>query len=40
MTSEIAMVPDSELSEPTLIVGPEVSTHEAAPLDGASPALL
>ncbi len=29
MTSLIAIVPDSELSEPTLIVSPDVSTQDA-----------
>ncbi|GAS98463.1 uncharacterized protein RMCC_5428 [Mycolicibacterium canariasense] len=30
VTSEIAMVPDSEFSEPTLMVEPAVSTQDAA----------
>jgi len=30
VTSEIAIVPDSEFSEPIFTVGPEVSTQEAA----------
>ncbi len=30
VTSEIAIVPDSEFSEPTLMVEPEVSTHDSA----------
>src|ERR1700676_3818326 len=28
VTSDIAMVPDSEFSAPTLMVGPEVSAHD------------
>ncbi len=31
--SEIAIVPDSELRNPTLTVSPEVSTHEGSPPD-------
>ncbi|EON31916.1 hypothetical protein GTC6_14939 [Gordonia terrae C-6] len=30
MTSEIAIVPDKEFSDPTLMVLPEVSTHDSA----------
>ncbi len=40
VTSEIAIVPDSEFNEPTLMVGPEVSTHDAAFAESVSPALL
>ena len=40
VTSEIAMVPDSEFSEPTLMFDPEVSTHDAASVDVVSLALL
>src|SRR6476660_6427715 len=40
VTSEIAMVPDSEFSEPTLTFGPEVSTHDAASVAVVSLALL
>ena len=40
VTSEIAMVPDSEFSEPTLMVGPEVSTHDSAFAESVSVALL
>ncbi|BBX02955.1 hypothetical protein MMOR_38910 [Mycolicibacterium moriokaense] len=40
VTSEIAIVPDSEFSEPTLIVGPEVSTHDSAFAESDSVALL
>src|SRR5689334_15566921 len=29
VTSEMAMVPDSEFSEPTLILDPDVSTHDS-----------
>jgi hypothetical protein len=34
------MVPDSEFSAPTLIVGPDVSTHDAAFAESDSVALL
>jgi hypothetical protein len=40
VTSEIAIVPDSELSEPTLMVEPSVSTHDAALAPSVSLALL
>jgi hypothetical protein len=40
VTSEIAIVPDNEFSEPTLIVGPEVSTHDVAFAESDSVALL
>ena len=40
VTSEIAMVPDSEFSEPTLMVGPEVSTQDSAFAASVSLALL
>ena len=33
------MVPDSELSAPTLMFGPEVSTHDAAFVESDSVAL-
>jgi len=33
-------VPDSEFSDPTLMVGPEVSTHDSVPTASVSPALL
>jgi hypothetical protein len=35
VTSLIAIVPESELSRPTLTVGPEVSTTAPPPADGA-----
>jgi hypothetical protein len=40
VTSEIAMVPDSEFSEPTLTVEPEVSTQDSALAPSVSLALL
>jgi hypothetical protein len=40
VTSEMAMVPDSEFKEPTLTVGPEVSTHDWAFAESDSVALL
>jgi hypothetical protein len=40
VTSEIAIVPDSEFSEPTLTVDPDVSTHDAAFAESDSVALL
>ena len=40
VTSEIAIVPDSEFSEPTLMVEPEVSTHDSAFAESDSVALL
>jgi hypothetical protein len=36
----MAMVPESELSAPTLIVGPDVSTHDAVFAESDSVALL
>jgi len=35
-----SIVPDSELSAPTLMFGPEVSTHDAAFAESGSVALL
>lgn len=40
VTSEIAMVPDSEFKAPTLMVSPEVSTHDSAFAESVSLALL
>jgi hypothetical protein len=40
VTSEIAMVPDSEFSAPTLIVEPEVLAHDSAFAEPSSLALL
>jgi hypothetical protein len=40
VTSEIAIVPDNEFSEPTLIVGPDASTHDVAFAESDSVALL
>jgi hypothetical protein len=40
VTSEIAIVPDNEFSAPTLIVEPEVSTHDVAFAESDSVALL
>jgi hypothetical protein len=40
VTSEIAMVPDSEFSAPTLMLGPDVSTQDLAFAESVWVALL